>query len=123
MGTRKKAKSDEKVAQGKRRYSKGDAFSIQIPFQGGGRFVREPNGSLNEILEVVCVVQVTPMILPADTKHFFYNRTQVTVGELDLDTTQRLRLAVVQLPNTAERFRLAYTTVLKPKSTSDEQEK
>ena len=90
-----------------------DSFSIQIPFQGGGRFVREPNGVLNEILEVICVVQVTPVLLPAETKHFFYNRTQVTVGKLDLDAGKRLQFAVVQLPKTAERFRLAYTNVAK----------
>jgi hypothetical protein len=93
------------------------SFCIQVPFVGCGRFVRNPDGKLREVVGVDLRFEVTGRIVPANMQHYRYNQVPVSIGTVQLDSEKNVAMAVVQFPGTAEPLRIAYTAITPRRST------
>lgn len=75
------------------------SFAADISYNVSDRFLVAPDRNRFAIETIICHVEYANNWIAADTKHFFYNRAQVTIGTLEIEgTSQKLSVAAVQVP-------------------------
>lgn len=97
-------------------------FTANIPYTVSDRFLIGPDQKRYAIETIICHVEYRLDWINADTKHFFYNRVQVTVGTLDLQgVPQKLSITAVQLPEKPKHFKTASISIVPNNSNSAKQ--
>lgn len=80
-----------------------------VPYKVTDRFLVDTDGTKYPIESITLTVRVRLQLVPAQDRHYFYNRTQVTISSIDVDQDETLSVATVQFPRTGDPdFKIAY---------------
>ena len=91
----------------------GEDGELGVRVEGRGMFVQLAEGKRLEIVAINLTEVFTLKTVAARHRYFFYNKTQVTLGALDLDADRHLSVAVVQTPERQQKFEVGWTIMNK----------
>jgi sporulation protein YlmC with PRC-barrel domain len=93
------------------RKGKDEERDFHVPYNVTDRLLVDMDGSKFPIVSITLTVRIRLQLVPADDRHYLYNRTPITISSIDVDPDEALSIATVQFPGAADpTFKLAYVS-------------